>query len=301
MPLAQGQVIHKRYRIVRLLGQGGFGAVYRAWDVTLDRPCAVKESFETTLSGQRQFLVEARILARLSHPNLPRVSDFFTLPGKGQYLVMDYIEGQDLEELCGAAGGRLPESQVIPWIAQACDALSYLHRQKPPVIHRDLKPANLKVMPPDKDYPQGRVMLVDFGVAKVYGPAKRTTKGARAVTPGYSPYEQYGQSQAVTDARTDIYALGATLYTLLTGQEPPESILRMLRDSLIPPRQLNPGISTNTEAAVLKAMQNDPDARFQSADEGIGGNWDQRYLQQADGTQHPGLPQPDGGCPGCCT
>ena len=180
---------------------------------------------------------------------------------------MDYIEGQDLEELLAQAGGRLPESQVLPWIAQACDALSYLHRQQPPIIHRDIKPANLKITPPDQDYPQGRAMLVDFGVAKVYGPAKRTTKGARAVTPGYSPHEQYGQSHAITDSRTDIYALGATLYTLLTGEEPPESIQRMLRDPLIPPRQLNPGISTNAEAVVLKAMQNDPDARFQSAAE----------------------------------
>ena len=265
MPLTAGQILHNRYRIVRLLGQGGFGAVYRAWDVTLDRPCAVKESFELSPEGQRQFLREARILARLSHPHLPRVHDYFTLPGQGQYLVMDFVEGQDLEELRAQAGGRLPEAQALPWIGQVCDALAYLHRQQPAVIHRDIKPANIKITPPDQDYPHGRAMLVDFGVAKVFDPALRTTQGARAVTPGYSPYEQYGQG--TTDARSDIYALGATLYTLLTGQIPPESVQRVVRDPLLPPGQLNPDISPGVGAAILKALQIDPELRFQDAAE----------------------------------
>jgi formylglycine-generating enzyme required for sulfatase activity len=265
VPLTQGLILNNRYRIVRLLGQGGFGAVYKGWDTTLNTSCAVKESFELSTEGQRQFLREAQILAGLRHLNLPRVTDFFTLPGQGQYLVMDFIEGKDLEELRSAAGGRLPESQVIPWITQACDALGYLHEQNPPIIHRDIKPANFKITPPDKNYPQGRVMLVDFGVAKVFDPSMRTTIGARAVTPGFSPHEQYGMG--ITDARSDIYALGATMYMLLTGQEPEESIQRVVRDPLIPPRQLNPDISPATEYVVLKALQTDPDKRFLSAAE----------------------------------
>jgi serine/threonine protein kinase len=140
MTLTQGQILNNRYRIVKLLGQGGYGAVYKAWDTTLNIPCAIKEGFETAQEMQQQFLREAQILAGLRHPNLPRVSDFFAIPGQGQYLVMDFVEGQDLEELRCAAGGRLPEAQALHWIAQACDALGYLHRQKMPVIHRDIKP-----------------------------------------------------------------------------------------------------------------------------------------------------------------
>jgi eukaryotic-like serine/threonine-protein kinase len=259
MTLAQGQILNNRYRIVKLLGQGGFGAVYRAWDLTLNVPCAVKESFEQVAETQRQFLREAQILAGLRHPNLPRVTDYFTVQGQGQYLVMDYVEGQDLEELRILAGGRLPEAQAVEWISQVCDALSYLHGQIPAVIHRDIKPANIKITP------EGRAMLVDFGIAKTFDPSVRTTMGARAVTPGYSPFEQYGQTAAATDARTDIYALGATLYTLLCGQEPVESVLRMVRDPLLPPRQHNPDISPETEVAILRALQMDPEQRFQSA------------------------------------
>jgi formylglycine-generating enzyme required for sulfatase activity len=265
MTLAQGQYLNNRYTILELLGQGGFGAVYKAWDNTLNVPCAVKESFLLSPEGQRQFLHEAQILAGLRHPNLPRVTDFFTLPEQGLYLVMDFVEGQDLEQLRAQAGGRLPEAQVLAWIAQVCDALSYLHRQKPPVIHRDIKPANIRLAPPDEDYPLGRAMLVDFGIAKAFDPVMRTTIGARAVTPGFSPHEQYGQTASVTDPRTDLYSLGATLYALLTGQIPPESVLRLLRDPLVPPRALNPAISAQTETVILQALQNDPELRFQSA------------------------------------
>ena len=259
MSLTQGQILNNRYRIVKLLGQGGFGAVYKAWDLNFEVVCAIKENFETSPEAQRQFLREARLLHVLRHPNLPLVKDHFVIPGQGQYLVMDFVEGQDLEELRCAAGGRLPEAQVLPWITQVCDALDYMHRQTPPVIHRDLKPANIKITP------AGRAVLVDFGIAKTYDPALKTTLGARAVTPGYSPIEQYGTG--VTDARTDLYSLGATLYTLLTGQEPPEAPQRVLRDPLLPPRQLNPAISPALEATLLHALLVDPEQRFQSAAE----------------------------------
>jgi formylglycine-generating enzyme required for sulfatase activity len=259
MPLTQGQILKDRYRIVKLLGQGGFGAVYRAWDTTLNVPCAVKESFELSPEGQRQFLREAQILAGLRHANLPRVTDYFALPGQGQYLVMDYVEGEDLEALRAQAGGRLPEAQALPWITQVCEALDYLHSQMPAVIHRDIKPANIKITP------DNRAMLVDFGIAKTYDPQQKTTMGARAFTPGFSPIEQYGKG--TTDARSDIYSLGATLYALLTGIEPPEATQRAAQDTLIPPGQANPAISTAVRAVLVKALKMNPTARFQNAGE----------------------------------
>jgi serine/threonine protein kinase len=254
--LATGQVIQNRYRIVKRIATGGFGAIYKAWDLNLGRLCAVKENLETTPEAQRQFGQEARILANLSHPNLPRVTDHFSIPGQGQYLVMDYVDGEDLQEMLDRAGGPLPEAQVLPWIDQVCEALSYLHAQNPPVIHRDIKPANIRITP------QGKPMLVDFGIAKKYDPSKKTTAGARGVTPGYSPPEQYGTG--ATDARSDEYALGATLYALLTGQTPPDSVDIITRQAppLRPIRQVNPGIRQHVSDAVIRAMELDPVRRY---------------------------------------
>jgi len=254
-----GTVINNRYRIARLLGKGGFGAVYLAWDSQLDKPCAVKENFDPSPEAQHQFEREASILADLEHPNLPGVKDHFSIPGQGEFLVMDFVEGEDLQEKLDHAGGPLPETQVIPWILQVLDALAYLHSLQPPVIHRDIKPANIRITP------EGHAMLVDFGIAKFYDPLKQTTLGARAVTPGYSPFEQYGQKS--TDVRTDVYALGATLYTLLTGVQPSESIGRVAGTNLVKPRKLNPAISMNMELTVLKAMEIQPAQRFQNANE----------------------------------
>ena len=258
-PFPTGTVINNRYRIARLLGKGGFGAVYLAWDSQLDKPCAVKENFDPSPEAQRQFEREASILANLEHPNLPTVKDHFSLPGQGEFLVMYFVEGEDLQEKLDHAGGPLPETQVMPWILQVLDALAYLHGLQPPVIHRDIKPANIRITT------GGRAMLVDFGIAKLFDPHKQTTLGARAVTPGYSPFEQYGQKS--TDVRTDIYALGATLYTLLTGVQPSESIGRVAGAHLPKPRTLNPAITPNTENAILKAMEIQPTRRFQGARE----------------------------------
>ena len=257
MGLQTGEIVYQRYRIVKLLAQGGFGTLYRAWDTALGRPCALKENLDPSPGGQRQFLREAKILANLIHPGLPRVTDYFLIQGQSQCLVMDYVEGQDLQEMLEDRGGPLPEARVQVWASQICDALIYLHSQTPPVIHRDIKPANIKITP------QGQAVLVDFGIAKVYDPKLKTTLGAQAFTPGYSPFEQYGKGK--TDPRTDIYALGATLYTLLTAREPPESIQRVVNDPLVPPRQLNLSLSLRTSAAVMKAMQMDPTQRFPNA------------------------------------
>ncbi len=256
--LGQGEVLQGRYRIIKVLGCGGMGAVYYAEDLRLNnRPVAVKENFDTSPEAAAQFRVEAELLANLRHPNLPQVFDYFVEPRTGkQYLVMDYIAGEDLEDIV-EKGGPLDERTALRIMFQVFDAVDYLHRQNPPVIHRDIKPSNIKVQP------DGTSILVDFGIAKRYLPGRETVGAAAAVTPGYSPPEQYGQG--ITDQRSDIYALGATLYFALTGQVPPEAIERVTHgDKLILPRQINPKVSLNVEQAILKAMAIRPIDRFQS-------------------------------------
>jgi serine/threonine protein kinase len=259
MPLNPGQVLNKRYRIIRQLGQGGFATIYRAEDLSLKSICALKENLDYWDESQRQFEREAQILAGLHHPNLPHVFDYFIQPAQGQYLVMDYVEGYDLQDVLDRISQPLIEKKVLEWVDQICDALIYLHTQNPPVIHRDIKPANIKVTPTN------RAMLVDFGVAKIYDPDKRTTMAARAVTPGYSPVEQYGHG--TTDARTDQYALAATLYNLLTGKRPPESIERVTGAVLEEPCKINASISPHVEAAILRGLQVLATDRFETTAE----------------------------------
>jgi eukaryotic-like serine/threonine-protein kinase len=204
MALQVSQVINQRYRIVKLLATGGFGAIYRAWDLQNNLPCALKENLDNSPESQRQFAEEADMLIKLNHPNLPRVWEHFVIHGQGQYLVMDFIEGDNLETMRLRSGGALSVNAVLLWIYQICDALVYLHSQNPPIIHRDIKPANILITS------SGNAMLVDFGIAK-RATGRNTTQGARGVTPGYSPPEQY--TGAGTNERSDIYSLGATLYT----------------------------------------------------------------------------------------
>jgi len=259
MSLETGQLLNNRYRIVKILGQGGFGAVYRAWDVNLKGPCAIKENFDASEAAQNQFAREASILYNLRHPNLPKVTDHFSISEQGQYLVMEFIEGEDLQQKIDRVGGPLPEEQVLPWVIQVCYALEYLHSRNPPIIHRDIKPANIRITPEDSVY------LVDFGIAKLYDPDRKTTLGARAVTPGFSPFEQYGQKP--TDPRTDVYALGATLFAALTGKTPIESIERFGGGEFTSPRSQNPDISERVEGTILHAMELLPEGRFQSIQE----------------------------------
>jgi serine/threonine-protein kinase len=247
MPLEIGQTVQDRYRIDALLGSGGQGAVYRAYDTRLEQDVAIKENTIAGTDSLKQFKREALVLARMRHPNLPRVIDHFVTSENEPYLVMDFIAGDDLAHIV-VSNGPLPEAQAVPWIRQACSALEYLHSQDPPIIHRDIKPQNIKVTP------QGQVFLVDFGIAKEGSAASKTTVGAIGITPGFSPPEQYGLGS--TDARSDIYALGATLYTLLTGQAPPSSISLLTGDAqLVPPRQVNATVSPAVQQAVLKAME----------------------------------------------
>ncbi len=255
MPLKNGQVLERRYRIEARLGQGGMGAVYAATDLRFKTTVAIKENLAVTPDSQRQFSREAGLLHQLRHPNLPRVTDYFTIPDQGQYLVMDYVEGEDLKALL-LRKGPVPEPQALEWIGHVLDALQYLHSRS--VIHRDVKPANVKIAP------GGQAFLVDFGLAKVYDPDQHTTIGARGVTPGYAPPEQYGQER--TDARSDVYSVGATLYAMLCGQAPPDALQLLVRkEGLIPVRHLNPAVSPHVDAAVTRAMQPALDDRFQTA------------------------------------
>ncbi|HAY85236.1 MAG TPA: hypothetical protein DCY42_10040, partial [Chloroflexi bacterium] len=214
MELNAGFTLKNRYVIKNQLGRGGMGAVYLAEDTALDQLVAVKSNLNSSQQSQRQFEIEARLLAKLRHPNLPLVFDHFILEDI-QYLVMDYIPGEDLSQKLKKDGPQ-PVYKVLEWADQISSALTFLHSQDPPVIHRDIKPANLKIQP------DGKIVLVDFGIAKAS--IGDTTVGARGYSPGFAPPEQYGE--AVTGPFSDQYSLAATLYNLLTGNPPPESVDR---------------------------------------------------------------------------
>jgi serine/threonine protein kinase len=273
MPLTNGYVLRSRYRIEALLGQGGMGAVYRAHDLVLDRPCAVKElvpppglDVGQADSVRRQFQSEAQILARLDHPGLPHVMDYFT-EGLNVWLVMDFVEGQSLEDLIRSAGKKgLPEDKVLDWGTQVIKALAYCHSQG--VIHRDVKPANIIIRPDPTSGPNGRAVLVDFGLVKRWDPDNPLTRTSihGMGTPEYAPPEQYHGGAGHTEPRSDLYSLGATLYHALTGQVPPTATMRIATPgSFQRPRILRSDVSPRTEAAVLKAMELSVDARHRNA------------------------------------
>jgi serine/threonine protein kinase len=256
-------VLEGRYRVVRQIGKGGFGAVYEARDERFQgkRTVAVKEMSDAQLSSAEKakaiqdFHQEANLLVSLKHPNLPDVSDFFEEASKA-YLVMEYIEGRTLEKVQDDTGSPLYEPLVMGWALQLCNVLEYLHTQPQSIIFRDMKPSNVMVTK------RGEIKLIDFGIARIFksSSAKDTTSlGSR----GYAPLEQYGQGQS--DARSDIYALGATLFDLLTHMTPVDAVTRRINPTtFMQPRQANPSISPNVEKIILKAMEEDPGKRFQS-------------------------------------
>ncbi len=259
MDLEQGTLLKGRYRIQNVLGKGGMGAVYRALDESLGVNVAVKENLVEDEDAIRQFRREATILAGLRHPNLPRVTDHFVIPDQGQYLVMDFIEGEDLKMRIQRAGA-LPEKEVLLIGIAISDALAYLHKLTPPVYHRDIKPANIRITP------SGQVYLVDFGLAKVEQAGQATATGARGLTPGYSPPEQYGTAR--TDARSDIYALGATLYTALTGFPPEDGLaVAINQTTLTSVQQRSPKTSRQVAVIIEKALKVNKEDRYSSAAE----------------------------------
>jgi serine/threonine-protein kinase len=265
--LKKGEVLRGRYKIRELIGQGGTGSIYLADDSRLEgRLCAVKEvehnrALPTQFIEQarEQFFREASVLARLDHPNLPKVSDFFS-DGPRDYLVMDYVPGKDLRERMLEARRNktfLSENEVLHWAVQLADALDYLHQQDPPIIHRDIKPSNLKITP------SGVIKLVDFGLVKILAPNEVTITIIQGQgTALYTPLEQYGGDDAHTDIRADIFSFAATLYHLLTNEPPAEARKRFLDTrSLTLPRDINPHLSSRVEKAILWAMSLHPDDR----------------------------------------
>jgi serine/threonine-protein kinase len=267
IPLKTGDVLRGRYRIRRIIGQGGMGCIYLADDMRLEgRETALKEvehdrslPAELVKEARDQFLTEATVLARLDHPNLPKVSDFFSIGGL-DYLVMDYIPGKDLRMLMMEArqnGEFLDENLVLSWANQLADALTYLHSQEPPILHRDIKPSNLK------QTPSGLLKLVDFGLVKVLAPGEITITILQGQgTALYTPLEQYGGDSGHTDVRSDIFAFGSTLYHLLTNTPPADARERFLHPESLPPiQQINPEVSPRTEKAIAWAMSLHPDDR----------------------------------------
>jgi serine/threonine-protein kinase len=210
----------------------------------------------------------------LDHPNLPKVSDFFSVGGR-DYLIMDFVPGKDLRTLMSEArqkGEFLAERDVLNWANQLADALTYMHSQKPPILHRDIKPSNLKLTP------TGFLKLVDFGLVKLLASEEVTITILQGRgTALYTPLEQYGGDTGHTDVRSDIYAFGATLYHLLTNHPPVEARELFLHpEALVPPRQFNPDINIRTERAILWAMNLHPDERPQDVEtfrQALLGDW----------------------------
>jgi serine/threonine-protein kinase len=258
--LPQATVLQERYVISEKLGQGGMGAVYRASDRRLSTVSwAIKEMSQSAITGplERQqareaFLQEAEMLAGLSHPHLPRVTDHFEQGGKA-YLVMEFVPGETLLDFLQRDGLPQAQARVFEWARQLCDVLEYLHTRNPPIIFRDLKPANIMLTP------GGQIKLVDFGIARLFKPGQAKDTQAFG-TIGYSAPEQYGRGQ--TDARSDVYSLGVLVYQLLTGYDPTATPFR-----LPPANQANPSVSPAIAAVLTRATEGEPNRRFASMSE----------------------------------
>lgn len=250
--LEKEALLNDRYRIQRVIGQGGMGTVYLAEHERLGTIVAVKEvvgNAKTEAEKEqalKQVEIEARLLVKLNHPNLPKVTDAF-VENERCYIVMEYVEGVTLDTRFKEAGKPLDVAEVVDWALQIADVLAYLHSQDPPIIFRDLKPANVMVQP------DGSIRLIDFGIARRFQPgASKDTALFGSV--GYSPPEQFGTRQ--TDARADIYAFGASLHHLLTGRDPAADPFKWP-----PARSLNPAIPESLSQVIQACLAIDPDHR----------------------------------------
>ena len=254
-------MLRGRYIVLQKIAQGGQGAVYKVGDTRLNNKVwALKEMSESAISpSERQqaieaFLREAQLLAKLDHPNLPKVVDIFEEEGK-QYMVMEFIEGKTLLEILEESTGPLPLDLVLDWAEQLCDVLGYLHSQQPPIIYRDLKLQNVMEVAGGSH----NVKLIDFGIVRFYKAGKKKDT-VMLGTPGYAPPEQYGKGQ--TDARADVYALGAALHFLLTRRDPATELFKF------PPiRSLNKTVPRDVADAIAKAVQVRREDRFDSMEE----------------------------------
>ncbi len=254
--LAQETVLGGRYLVQRRLGQGGMGAVYLAHDQRLDIECAIKEMSAAMLKtdedrdrSRRAFHEEAKLLARLSHPNLPRVSDHFTEHGK-EYLVMEYVPGETLSQVMRRNPPPWSVGEAMALVDPLTDVLHYLHSRQPAIIFRDLKPANVMRTP------EGQIKLIDFGIARLFKAGQSHDTQAFG-TMGYSAPEQYGQGQ--TDARSDVYALAVLIHQLISAHDP---ISQPFNVPLA--HRLNPRVPEQFSAVLQTAMSHDPADRFGS-------------------------------------
>lgn len=251
-----GSLVDGKYKILNKVGQGGMSVVYLAMNEKANKQWAVKEvrkdgvlDFEAVKQG---LVAETDILKRLSHPNLPSIVDVIDTE-ESFIIIMDYIQGNSLNKALEEYGAQ-PQENVIEWAKQLCDVLGYLHSRTPPIIYRDMKPANIMLKP------DGNVTLIDFGTAREYK-EKNLADTTCLGTVGYAAPEQFG-GMGQTDARTDIYCLGATLYHLVTGMNPCEPPYEIK-----PIREINPALSSGLERIILKCTQRDPNDRYQSAAE----------------------------------
>ena len=266
VPLAPDTVLQDRYRIVRQLGRGGMGAVYEAVDLRLEKTVALKETLSSEPSMRKQFEREARLLAGMHHSALPQVTDHF-VEGSRAFLVMQFIGGVDLAKIISRQPGPFPRDQVIAWADQLLDALIYLHSRDRQVIHRDIKPHNLKLTA------TGQIALLDFGLAKAQpsDPSVTSSQAFFGYTRHYAPLEQIQDQR--TDPRSDIYALGATLYHLLTGIKPPDAMVRAAAvvnsgpDPLLPANKIHEAVGPQIAAILAKAMAQKPQDRYADANE----------------------------------
>lgn len=253
--LAANSILQKRYRVIRELGHGGMGTVYEALDQRVNCIVALKETMPgNNDEARRAFQREASLLGNLRHSALPKVMDYFS-EDNGDFLIMEFIPGYDLAELLKLRGTPFPEAQAMRWAEDLLKVLEYLHSQQPPILHRDIKPSNLKLTK------EGEIFLLDFGLAKGslgQMPTLATSRSVRGYTPVYASLEQiHGHG---TDARSDIYSFGATLYHLLAGVSPIDAPARFYAveddkpDPLVPVRELNPEISAGVAQVVHQAM-----------------------------------------------
>lgn len=252
-----GDLIDRRYKVVKHIATGGMGAVYKGEDTRLQTVVAIKEMIDFFQTEEdknyaiKRFREEALLLADLRHPNIPRVTDNFIENNK-YYLTMDFVEGKSTEKIILENGGRgLPEKRVVEWGIQICDVLDFLHSRNPPIIYRDMKPSNVMICDDDN------VMLVDFGIARHFSPRR---PGTMIGTHGYAPPEQY---KGNTEPKSDIYALAATMHHLLTGNDPTKGVPFNFK----PIRQLRPELSEGLERILVKALENLPDRRYNTAGE----------------------------------
>jgi serine/threonine protein kinase len=258
-------ILQGRYRVVRELGTGGMGAVYEAIDLRLGHTVAIKQALTKDAELWKQFESEARLMAQLNHPVLPRVSDYFKERDRA-FFVMQYVEGANLAEIIAQRSEPLPSHTVVAWADQLLDALMYLHSHERQVIHRDIKPHNLKITP------AGKIVLLDFGLAKSQAKGVTEMELCRSIfgfSPRYAPLEQI--QDLGTTPQSDIYALGATLYHLLTGVKPPDALTRATAllssrpNPLKPAHEVNRSVSPELSAILNRAMEQNPHERYRSA------------------------------------